>query len=176
MSKKSCVTTCHSITHVVNLGSCPATLWRRLSLVAYLVHVYLYLPIMTACCMLKMIKKWHRNASRHRFAKIDQPNHRSASMFLLEYWCRLWIRLVAFWNARRLCRNFTLRIFLSKANVSTCKNRSLCVIAHMYTMKLITYGDGLSYRWLETYSVTGGYMKPVQCRNGIIYLAWSSLH
>ena len=21
----------------------------------------------------------------------------------------------------------------------------------MYTMKLITYGDGLSYRWLETY-------------------------
>ena len=23
--------------------------------------------------------------------------------------------------------------------------------AHMYTVKLITYGDGLSYRWLETY-------------------------
>ena len=41
--------------------------------------------------------------------------------------------------------------FLSKANVSTWNNRSLCVIAHMYTMKLITYGDGLSYRWLETY-------------------------
>ena len=39
----------------------------------------------------------------------------------------------------------------SKANVSTWKNRSLCVIAHMYTMKLIMYGDGLSYRWLETY-------------------------
>ena len=54
-------------------------------------------------------------------------------------------------NARRLCRNFTLHIFLSKDNVSTCKNhRSLCVIVHMYTMKLITYGDGLSYRWLET--------------------------
>ena len=54
-------------------------------------------------------------------------------------------------NARRLCRNFTLCIFLSKANVSTCKDRSLCVIAHMYTMKLIMYGDGLSYQWLETY-------------------------
>ena len=25
------------------------------------------------------------------------------------------------------------------------------MIAHMYTMKLITYGDGLSYWWLETY-------------------------
>ena len=52
---------------------------------------------------------------------------------------------------REDCRNFTLCIFLSKAIVSTCKNRSLCVIAHMYTMKLITYDDGLSYRWLETY-------------------------
>ena len=93
------MTACRSITHVVNLGSHPATLWRRLSLAAYLVHVYHYLPIMTACCMLKVMeKKWHRNPSRRRFAKIDQPNYRSASTFLLEYWCRLWIRLVAFWN------------------------------------------------------------------------------
>ena len=58
---------------------------------------------------------------------------------------------------REDCRNFTLCIFLSKANVSTWKNRSLCVIAHMYTMKLITYGDGLSYRWLETYGVVLSY-------------------
>ena len=48
VKKKSCVTACRSITLVVNLGSHPATLWRRLSLAAYLVHVYLYLPIMTA--------------------------------------------------------------------------------------------------------------------------------
>ena len=27
----------------------------------------------------------------------------------------------------------------------------LSVIAHMFTMKLIMYADGLSYRWLETY-------------------------
>ena len=46
--KKSCVTACRSITHVVNLERHPATLWRRLSLAAYLVHIYLYLPIMTA--------------------------------------------------------------------------------------------------------------------------------
>ena len=84
----------------------------------------------------KWWKKWHSNPSQHRFAKIDQPNHRSASTFLLEYWCRLWIRLVAFWNPRwkrRLCRNFTLCIFLSKANVSTCKNRSLlCDSPHVH--------------------------------------------
>ena len=87
------MTACRSITHVVNLGSHPATLWRRLSLAAYLVHVYLYLPIMTAYDHVLHVKsdekKWHRNPSRHRFAKIDQPNYRSASMFLLEYWCRL---------------------------------------------------------------------------------------
>ena len=133
----------------------------------------------------KWWKQWHRNSSRRRFAKIDQPNHRSATTFLLEYWCRLWIRLVAFLKSkmkekmREDCRNFTLCIFLLKANVSTCKNRSLCVIAHMCTMKLITYGDGLSYLWLETYGGIlsyRGYMKPLQCRNLIIYLAWSSLH
>ena len=104
----------------------------------------------------KKKKKWHRKPSRRRFAKIDQPNHRSASTFLLEYWCRLWIRLVAFWNPRwkRKCEKTLSQlhiVYFSKANVSTCKNRSLCVIAHMCTMKLITYGDGLSYRWLETY-------------------------
>ena len=93
VKKKSCVTACRSITHVVNLGSHPATLWRRLSLAAYLVHVYLYLPIMTAYDHVLHVKsdekKWHRNPSRRRFAKIDQPNYRSASTFLLEYWCRL---------------------------------------------------------------------------------------
>ena len=102
--KKSCETACRSITHVVNLGSHPATLWRRLSLAAYLVHVYHYLPIMTAYHRVLHVKsdenKWHRNPSRRRFAKTDQPNYRSASTFLLKYWCRLWIRLVAFWNPR----------------------------------------------------------------------------
>ena len=52
---------------------------------------------------------------------------------------------------REDCVATSLHIFLSKANVITCKNRSLCVIAHMYTMKLITYGDGLRYWWLATY-------------------------
>ena len=44
------MTACRSITHVVNLGSHPATLWRRLPLAVdlVLVHVYLDLPIMTA--------------------------------------------------------------------------------------------------------------------------------
>ena len=65
---------------------------------------------------------------------------------------------------------------------SKCKNRkpnvtlfvlSLCVIAHMYTMKLITYGDcpdRLTYRWLETYGGIlsyQGYTKSVQCRNAV---------
>ena len=93
VKKKSCVTACRSITHVVNLGSHPTTLWRRLSLAAYVVHVYLYLPIMTAYDHVLHVKsdekKWHRNPSRRKFAKIDQPNYRSASTFLLEYWCRL---------------------------------------------------------------------------------------
>ena len=152
MLKKLCVTDCRSITHFINPGSHPTTLWRCLSLVAYLIHVYLYLLIMTACCMLEVTRKtkWHRNPSRRRFAKIDQPNHRSASMFLLEYWWRLLNTVGSFLkskmkreNVRRLCRKFTLHIFLSKANVSTCKNhRSFCVIAHMYTMKLIMNGDG----------------------------------
>ena len=161
MLKKSCVTACRSITQVLNLGSHPATLWRRLSLAAYLVHVYHYLLIITAYDCVLHVKsdenKWHRNPSRRRFAKIDQPNYRSASTFLLEYWCRLWIRLVAFWNPRwkKKCEKTLSQLhivyFFSKANVSTWKNRSLCVIAHMYAMKLITYGDGLSYRWLEMY-------------------------
>ena len=98
------MTACRSITHVANLGSHPATLWRRLSLAAYLAHVYHYLPIMIAYDRVLHVKsdekKWHRNPSRRRFAKIDQPNYRSASTLLLEYWCRLWIRLVAFWNPR----------------------------------------------------------------------------
>ena len=55
-----------------------------------------------------------------------------------------------------LCRSFTLRIFLSVANVSKIQKQNvnlfvLSVIAHMFTMKLITYADRLSYRWLETY-------------------------
>ena len=106
VKKKSCMTACRSITHVVNLGSHPATLWCRLSLAAYLVHIYLYLPIMTVYDRVLHVKsdekKWHRHRSWHRFAKIDQPNYRSASTFLLEYWCRLWIWLVhvAFWNPR----------------------------------------------------------------------------
>ena len=57
---------------------------------------------------------------------------------------------------RRLCRNFTLRIFISVANVSKIGKQNvnlfvLSVIAHMYRMKLTTYDDGLSYRWLEAY-------------------------
>ena len=107
--------------------------------------------------MKKKQKKKHRNPSRCRFAKIDQPNHRSASMFLLnidadfEYGWKLFEIQDERENARRLCRNFTMHIFLSKVNVRTCKNRSLCVIVHMYTMQFITYGDRLSYWWLDTY-------------------------
>ena len=73
----------------------------RLQLISYMfTFIYRLWPLTTACCMLKVMKKkkWQRNPSRRRFAKIDQPNYRSASTLLLEYWCRLWIRLVAFWN------------------------------------------------------------------------------
>ena len=46
--------------------------------------------------------------------------------------------------------------FLSVANVSKIRKQNvnlfvLSVIAHIFTMKLITYADELSYRWLETY-------------------------
>ena len=151
------MTACRSITHVVNLGSHPAALWRRLSLVAYLVHVYLYLPIMTVCCMFKVMKTMTQEPQS---AKICQD--RSAQPLISKYVsARILMQTLntvgSFLKSkmkekmREDCRNFTLCIFLSKANVSTCKNRSLCVIAHMCTMKLIMYGDGLSYRWLETY-------------------------
>ena len=45
-----------------------------------------------------------------------------------------------------LCRNFTLHIFLSVANVSKIQKQNvnlfvLSVIAHMFTMKFITYAD-----------------------------------
>ena len=55
-----------------------------------------------------------------------------------------------------LCRNVTLRIFLSVANASKIQKQNenlfvLSVLVHMLTMKLVTYAEGLSYRWLETY-------------------------
>ena len=55
-----------------------------------------------------------------------------------------------------LCHNFTLRISLSVANASKIRKQNvnlfvLSVIVHMFTMKLVTYAQGLSYRWLETY-------------------------
>ena len=52
------------------------------------------------------------------------------------------------------------------------------MIAHMYTMKLITYGDGLSYRWLETYGgvlsyrglhETGAMQKRYNITNDLVY-------
>ena len=54
-----------------------------------------------------------------------------------------------------LCRNFTLRIFLSVANASKIRKENanlfvLSVIVHML-MKLVTYAEGLGYQWLETY-------------------------
>ena len=91
-----------------------------------------------------------------------------------------------------LCRNFTLHIFLSVANVSKIRKQNvnlfvlanvskirkqnvnlfvLSLIAHMFTMKLITYADGLSYRRLETYGGILGYRglhKTVQCRKAFI--------
>ena len=55
-----------------------------------------------------------------------------------------------------LCRNLTLRNFLSVANASEIRKQNanlfvLSVIVHMFTMKLVTYAEGFSYRWLETY-------------------------
>ena len=103
----------------------------------------------------KKKKKRHRNPSRRRFAKTDQPQ---ISKYVSARILMKTLNTVGSFlkskmkreNARTLCGNFTLHIFLSKENVSTCKNhRSLCVTAHMYTMKLITYGDGLSYRWFR---------------------------
>ena len=112
---------------------------------------------MTACCMLKVMKTMTQEPQS---AKICQD--RSAQPQISKYVsARILMQTLntvgSFLKSkmkkkmREDCRNFTLCIFLSKANVSTCKNRSLCVIAHMCTMKLITYSDGLSYRWLETY-------------------------
>ena len=55
-----------------------------------------------------------------------------------------------------VCRNFTLSIFLSVSNASKIRKQNanlfvFSVIIHMFTVKLVTYAEGLSYRWLETY-------------------------
>ena len=83
---------------------------------------------------------------------------------------------------RRLCCNFTLRIFLSVANVSKIRKQNvilfvLSVIAHMFTMTLIaliTYADEISYRWLEMYGGVlsyRGYTKPVQCQSSPVHIS-----
>ena len=45
------------------------------------------------------------------------------------------------------------------------------MITHMYTMKLITYGDGLSYQWLETYGGVLSYWRLHETGAETLYLA-----
>ena len=112
---------------------------------------------MTACCIFKVMKTMTQepqsaNICQDRSAQPQISKYVSARILMQTLnTVGSFLKSKMKEKMREDCRNFTLCIFLSKANVSTCKNLSLCVIAHMCTMKLITYGDGLSYPWLETY-------------------------
>ena len=160
MLKKSCVTACHSITHVVNLGSRPATHWCRLSLIAYIVDVYIYWS-------------WPR-AARYEPTEYLRSCVSDENIMIQEpQICNL-LRLVAFSRQKKLDERIKARLHIAYFSFSSkCKNRkpdvNLCVLS-LWMIHVYSEVDNL-WRWTQlpvvrdvvAYSVTRGYPQPVQC-------------